>query len=263
MQINKFISKPFFLFLLIHLTLTNCVSGPYTRQGQIDLVTGESSGRLLQSSNPNFLKEAERKAKEAGQNIPKVTSNQKQSQEKKEEVWVLVGLGEWEQKRTYNKSIWDRDVRWMNTRTGWTRETGVELDFDPSKESSPAILKSPNWQLISIGPWHYVPKIDKEIRFIAWQGKSADGKKFIRSHIFFAFESKTEENKKIPAKPFKLSAPPSDDYQYSVAAWFSAPDNQNYNLILENYRRLLPGFWNWIFRNHELIFTGNVIEDKE
>ena len=73
------------------------------------------------------------------------------------------------------------------------------------------------------------------------------------------FESQDDKNQQIFEMPLKLIKPTSGD-ELCILKWHN---KYGYNAIAETKRQIRPGFWNWLFRNHELIVTGKVIEVNE
>lgn len=160
------------------------------------------------------------------------------------------------------KNVWDGyghkngagvDQTWL--RGTWYSERGIGLDSRPQYKSY-VIQKSKISKLIYVGKWQRVEKIGKNIRLISAQ---FDDPKEKSGGIRNYYESMDEQNKKIPEMPLKLIKPTYGD-DICILKWHA---KYGYNAIAENYRQLRPGFWNWLFRNHELIITGKIVEAKE
>ena len=158
----------------------------------------------------------------------------------------------------YGSDGWSRHQSWKRANSGLTNE--VEVGLDDGKEDSSAYItkrkaedpkKSDYWgEFIYIGPWKFVPKIGKEIRLVATQGKIYGG---IRSF----FESKTPENSLIPEMPeIKLARSPEMNLDYCKVLWAKT---YGYNAVADLKRN---PWWPWFSRNFYR-GTGKIIDATE
>lgn len=134
---------------------------------------------------------------------------------------------------------------------------GIGLDVSESK--SYEIMNHPknkNWKLVYVGKWKDIEAINKKVRLIAMQYNVTKEKSGV---MRVYYESLDDKNKNIPEMPLKLIKPTYGD-ELCTLKWHN---KYGYNAIAENYRELKPGFWNWIFRKHDLVITGKIIEVKE
>lgn len=141
------------------------------------------------------------------------------------------------------------DQIWLGV--SWRSYSGISLDSSPENKSY-NIQKSSTDKLVYVGKWQYINKIGKNVRLISAQATDD----FYHGSMRNYFESMDDQNKKIPATPLKLIKPTHGD-ELCILKWHN---KYGYNAIAENYRQLRPGFWNWLFRNHELVITGKVID---
>jgi len=166
---------------------------------------------------------------------------------------VLVAMGEWENDKVWG---WGRHQSWEELNSPMITERGISLDSD-QKDSSAYIAKrnvqnpkNPWATFIYIGPWQYVSRIDKEIRFVATQSSLYGG-------IGSFFESKTPENAKIPEMPeIKLARSPESNLDYCRVLWTKT---YGYNAVAD----LKKNPWWPLFSRNYFVGTGKVIEAKE
>lgn len=165
----------------------------------------------------------------------------------------LIELGEWERLNN-DPNIWDKNYSWINSRLDWMNHTGIYLNHHTSTPKIQSQTKLNKKRFVYIGPWQYDKVIGKEIRFFAYQ--DVDG-----ANLGYQFETKTTKNSSIKERPFSLSGKYAPNgFKLCVVKWIA---NYGYNAIAENHRQLRPGFWNWLFRNHELVITGNIVQAEE
>ena len=137
---------------------------------------------------------------------------------------------------------------------------GLAIFFNP-KQNSAFFSKKESIQFVYIGPWQKITltkyadglfnfsstKEEKTIRFFAYS--DIDG-----GDIKYQYESQTEENKKIPEKPFSLSGSIAPDkFSLCVVKWTA---KFGYNAIAEVKSK------NKFSKNY-LVPTGKIIEAKE
>lgn len=158
----------------------------------------------------------------------------------------------------YGRRYWSRHQSWEELGSPMTTEESILLDS--GKEDSSVYItrrkaedpkKSDYWgEFIYIGPWKFVPKIGKEIRLVATQGKIYGG---IRSF----FESKTPENSLIPEMPeIKLARSPEMNLDYCKVLWAKT---YGYNAVADLKRN---PWWPWFSRNFYR-GTGKIIDATE
>lgn len=194
---------------------------------------------------------------------------------------VMVELHPWKKHidkdfRNFGVDYWDRSWSWEELDSPITTSNGIGLDSStheylvenrcshenvkcPPERSSTYITrrkaedpkKSDYWgEFIYIGPWKFVPKIGKEIRLVATQGKIYGG---IRSF----FESKTPENSLIPEMPeIKLARSPEMNLDYCKVLWAKT---YGYNAVADLKRN---PWWPWFSRNFYR-GTGKIIDATE
>lgn len=165
---------------------------------------------------------------------------------------VMVELDPWKKDDVWG---WGRDWSWEEWNSSVISSTGIGLD---SKERSSAYIAKRNAQnpkdpwatFIYIGPWKYVAKIGKEVRFVATQSDTYGG-----TGSFF--ESKTPENATIPEMPeIKLARSPENNLDYCKVLWIKT---YGYNAVADLQRN---PWWPFFSRNYYR-GTGKIIEAKE
>lgn len=171
---------------------------------------------------------------------------------------ILIEQGEWKltkygSERHNNISyLWTRNQTWKK-QNNWESNRSVELD---RTEKSYELLRNKSWSLVYVGKWQYIEKIGKKVRLIAQQyNNNAENS----ASIHFEFESQDTKNQKIPEMPLKLIKPTYGD-ELCILKWHA---KYGYNAIAETYKKLRPGFWAWLFRDYETVFTGKIVESKE
>lgn len=247
-----------FIPIFLLLTTNNCVSGPYTAQGQADLVKNsqsflQSSQTINQSKNQNINATPRRKEVVDllnGDNSDLIGCH------------ILTELGKWEIDEYKNGiKVWGRRQAWLSPYGNLETITGFSVDFyrgtsTPQIQTETHLYKEkqkPSNRFVYIGPWKHIVKIDKEIRFFAYTGSGG-------GDLFYQYESRNSENEKIKEQPFSIVGVPPTQFGLCLVKWTS---KHGYNAIAENHREIIPGFWNWIFRNHQLKITGKIIEAEE
>lgn len=134
---------------------------------------------------------------------------------------ALEKMDVWKLDEVRGNLRWGRDQDWM-FENGWSSNEGVVLDFE--NYQSPTVLKNPEVKLIYLGPWYYVSRIGKEIRFVAQQGIKSGG-------ITYGYESKTEENAKIPSmKKVELARKPHRNIDLCAVEWTA---KYGYNAVID------------------------------
>ena len=154
----------------------------------------------------------------------------------------------------FGKGRWGRKQSWDEMNTNLTFESGAVLDArakDSSVYVKNLIKRRPNQSsFIYIGPWKYVKKIGKEIRFVATQGNLYGG---IRSF----YESKTPENAKIKAtKKITLARSPEKNMQYCEVLWTKT---YGYNGVMDIESNYPSG----IFTGKIMKGSGKIIQAEE
>ena len=164
---------------------------------------------------------------------------------------IKYELGQWRadiRQNNFWKNTWERDTSSIN-QNGIVSEGSIYLDAT-GKLNSVKILTQSNLHPVYIGPWYHSQKLQKSIRFFAYQKKEG-------GPISYQYESQTEENKNIPARPFSLSghiAP--DKFSLCVVKWTA---KYGYNAVIDLHKN--P--WFPIFSKKYLVGTGKIIEAKE
>lgn len=164
---------------------------------------------------------------------------------------ILFKMEEWKNSKyggSNPRYIWDRATSWFDGKL--VRSGGYIIDFR-KEDSSLYVTKQPDLYPIYIGPWHFVSKLNKQIRFFAYQKKEG-GK------IYSQYESMTEENKNIKEKSFSLSpiskyAP--DNFNICTIKWIA---KYGYNAVAD----LHENPW-YPLSDKYLIGSGKIIEAKE
>jgi len=166
---------------------------------------------------------------------------------------ILLTLGKWRHREIpYSLgggSAQERDQDWFDGR--FVTSTGTGIYYGGREYKSYEIMKDKDWKLIYIGKWQYVPKLDQHVRLLGTQHKAS---------ISSPYEIMDETNKKIPEMPLKLIQRTHGGIELCEIKWVH---KYGYNAVAETYRQIRPGFWNWLFRNKELIVTGRVVEAEE
>jgi hypothetical protein len=169
---------------------------------------------------------------------------------------ILIEQGEWKT----DKFGTGRSQTWLDE---MLTSTGISLDHTEFKSYKVGEMADKNKKhshkdsrLIYVGPWKYVEKLGKQIRLVSMQDNRPEK---TSGRVINFYESLDPQNQKIPAMPLKLIKPAYGN-EFCILKWHI---KYGYNGIAETYRQLRPGFWNWLFRNHELVVTGKIIEAKE
>ena len=164
---------------------------------------------------------------------------------------ILIKLTKWETGYLQSgEQWWGRDYSILSRSGHLVSSSSIGLDG-----RTDTVQESQNKQknLAYIGPWKYVKPIGKKIRFFATQHISGH-------NLYLQYESYSSQRAKIKEKPLTLIKKKRRPRGECLTRWFN---KFGHNAIAESHRQLIPGFWNWIFRNHETIITGKIIQVEE
>ncbi len=163
---------------------------------------------------------------------------------------ILTKLDKWKKIGENHDYIWRRKYSILSRSGHLVSSSSIALDgrTDTVKES-----QNKQKNLAYIGPWKYVKPIGKKVRLFSTQHISGH-------NLYLQYESYSDQRAKIKERPLTLVKKQRRPRGECLTRWFDKFGN---NAVAETHRQLIPGFWNWIFRNHELVITGKIIQVEE